>query len=92
MEYPFKICPICKEERDDRGFCGCPPLFSLDAIPQEIVDGLARVFYPQIVEFYKDFYKVPGNREKFEAWQHEYHRRKAEGIKPTIPPFGWSAV
>jgi hypothetical protein len=92
MAWHYSICPICKESTDDRGFCGCPPPFSLDAIPQEKLDGIARVMFPEMKSFFEEFYKVPGNIEKAEAWRREYHRRKAEGIKPTIPPFGWKDV
>jgi len=88
--WPIKTCGRCKQTPDDRGFCGCEPPFSLDAIPQEKLDGIARVIYPHIVNFYKDYYNVPGNKEKAEAWEREYDRRKAEGIKPAIPPFGWT--
>ena len=85
MAWHYATCPICKEATDDRGFCGCEPPFSLDAVPQEKIRGIARVLYPQLDAFYKAFYQVPGNREKAEAWKKEYRRRKAEGIRPVIP-------
>ena len=89
MAWPIKTCGRCKQAPDDRGFCGCEPPFSLDAMPAEKADGIARVMYPHIVSFYKAFYEVPGNREFFQAWQREYHSRKTAGIKPALPPRGW---
>jgi hypothetical protein len=88
MAWHYSICPICKEATDDRGFCGCEPPFSLSAIPQEKLDGIARTAYPHIVSYYKAYFQVPGNREKFEARQREYERRKAAGITPRMPPLG----
>jgi|GEM_PF-5100015 len=51
MGWHYKICPICNEEADERGFCGCEPPFSLKAIPQEKIDGIARTIFPRIVAY-----------------------------------------
>jgi len=91
MAWPIKTCGICKQTPDDRGFCGCEPPFSLDAMPTEKADGIARELFPHIASFFTTFFDEPGNREKFEKWEAEYERRKREGITPTIPVFGWAS-
>ena len=88
MAWHYKICPICNKEADDMGFCGCEPPFKLDAMPSEKITGIARTIYPRILAYFQ----VPENQKKFESWQKEFHRRKAAGIAPAIPPTSWSEV
>ena len=42
-------CPHCRMEFDNKGFCGCETPFSLNAIPQPALDGIARTILPRIV-------------------------------------------
>jgi hypothetical protein len=74
-------CPICRIAVDEKGDCGCDPPFKFDAIPKPKLEGIARTIFPHIYAYYQ----VPENKEKFEIWNREYQRRKAAGIKPSIP-------
>jgi len=71
---PYKTCPYCNEPPDGRGFCACEPPFSLKAIPQARLDGIARTILPHIVAYFQ----VPENQAKFEAWQRERERTLGE--------------
>jgi len=51
MAWHYEICPICNEPADNRGFCGCEPPFSLNAVPQEKIDGIARTIFPHVVAY-----------------------------------------
>ena len=69
----MKFMPICKKLVDDRGFCGCEPPFSPDAIPEVKLKGIARAIYPAIIKYYQN----PENMEKFRIWEKEYDEKKA---------------
>ena len=49
---------------DEKGNCGCPKAFSLDAIPKERLDGIARSVFPHIAAYFLD----PANQARFKAW------------------------
>ena len=66
----YKICPICKEAPDERGFCGCEPPFDLNNIPQEKINGIARVMYPAILAYFQN----PENEAKYQAWKRERNK------------------
>ena len=75
----YTICPICKVAPDSKGFCGCEPPFSLSAIPQEKIDGIARTIYPRILAYFE----VPENKANFEIWLEERNAKKAAMVATT---------
>jgi len=64
MHKPYKNCPICKISKEN---CTCDEPFSLDAMPQHKLDGIAKAILVPIKEFYKD----PVNQAKYEIWLKE---------------------
>lgn len=67
----YKNCPICKTSKEN---CTCEKPFSLNAIPQHKLDGIAKSILGPIKKFYED----PANQAKFEAWLKE-RNLKAKG-------------
>ena len=67
----YKNCPICTATMEN---CTCEKPFSLNAIPQHQLDGIARGIFTQIVTFFQD----PANQAKYEVWLEE-RKRNSQG-------------
>ena len=72
MATDYSSCPICGWQNDSTGKCLCPEPFSLQALPMEQANGIARTLFPYIVSFFQN----PENQAKFEEWLVEYEKKK----------------
>ena len=72
MATGYSSCPVCGWHKGCADKCLCPEPFSLQALPKEQADGIARTIFPYIVSFFQ----VPENQARFEEWLVEYEKKK----------------